>query len=115
MCAQYCEALCQNQLRFCAGSQCSVGACQAAGEIAGDCAQQCDSSSTGSDPIGCARDLCLSQVEEDITCETFGFEAEGEFVNLCLDADPACVPAPDLGCTNTCGTHGEGVGGDLVV
>ncbi len=106
VCGKFCDALCENQTRFCFDSTCGADACSAGGEVSGPCTQQCDT-------VACARELCMNQVDETMTCETFGFEADGEFINLCLDADPLCVPMPELGCTNTCGTS-DGVDGQLV-
>jgi hypothetical protein len=105
-CELFCEALCQNQARFCYESECAPGACEANGDVAAPCIEQCGDT-------GCARDLCEEQLSDALTCEDFGFQAGGVFVNLCLDADPMCVPQPELGCTNTCGSRKGGLGGDL--
>lgn len=114
VCSQFCEALCQNQARFCFASECSSDACAANGEVSGPCAQECSTATTESARVACARNLCMNQLSEDMTCESFGFEVDETFINLCLDADPVCVPKPELGCSNTCGTS-EGVGGNLVM
>lgn len=106
-CALFCEALCQNQERFCYESKCAPDACEPGGDVAAPCIEQCGDT-------GCARDLCEEQLADELGCEDFGFQAGEMFVNLCLDADPMCVPQPELGCTNTCGSRTGGLGGNLV-
>ena len=79
--------------------------CDPGGQVYDVCMGTCDGDAD------CASDLCEGQ--QDIACEAFGVEVEGKFESFCLDADPTCVVAPALGCSDVCGSA-EGVGGDFV-
>ena len=114
-CQVFCEAYCQNQERLCVESRCEPGDCDPDGDLVKECVEECD------EEADCARELCLTQV--DVECEEFGFtqpiELEDDmratsFVSLCALDDPRCVPGSNVGCSDLCGTSGDGVGGQLV-
>jgi hypothetical protein len=114
-CQAFCEAYCQNQELLCVESRCSPGDCDPGGTFEQDCVTACE------DDQECATDLCLGQI--DVECPDFGFTYPLElddgsevssFVSLCENDDPVCVPGADIGCSNLCGTTGDGVGGELV-
>jgi hypothetical protein len=105
LCTQFCEAFCQNQELLCIESECQPDDCAEGGEIFDTCTTRCADAD-------CARDLCEAQGGAE--CESFGTElASGSYESLCLNRDPSCVIAPDLGCSDVCGST-EQVGGDLV-
>jgi hypothetical protein len=108
-CREYCRALCASEANLCLDSQCEEGFC---GTDGGQLRDTCDSvCGDADDPVSCMQDLCTGEL--DRTCEEFGYEDNGEYVSGCFNEDPACVPNPDFGCSNVCGTGPHGTGADL--
>jgi hypothetical protein len=114
-CQAFCEAYCQNQERLCVESRCNPGDCDPGGDFEVDCVMACE------EDQDCAHDLCVGQM--DVECQDFGYtdtlplddgSEVATFVSLCDADDPVCVPGSDIGCSNLCGTTGDGVGGELV-
>lgn len=101
-CESFCQAMCSNQEALCLSSSCSASDCD---EDA--CAEACD------DDVQCIVRACKAQLA--MTCETFGAKdaATGVFKSFCFETDPMCVPSPDLGCSDTCGTLSNRTGGQL--
>ena len=59
------------------------------------------------------QDLCSGELKRK--CEDFGYvdDQTSEYISGCFNEDPACVPNPDYGCSNICGTGEHGTGADL--
>lgn len=103
-CIAFCEVICRGQEQFCGASECEPEECEAGGPIVQHCEEQCDDAD-------CAQDLCEGAAE--LTCESFGIEVDGKFESYCLARDPRCVVAPELGCSDVCGSSEDQVGGDF--
>jgi hypothetical protein len=107
-CREYCRALCASEANLCLDSQCETGFCGSDGGMLRDtCNQVC------SGDVSCMQDLCKGELER--TCEQFGYvdDKTSAWVSGCFNEDPACVPNPDYGCSNVCGTGPHGTGADL--
>lgn len=108
-CREYCRALCASEANLCLTSQCEEGFC---GTDGGQLRDTCDTvCGDADDDVGCMQDLCKGELKR--TCEEFGYEDQGEYISGCFNEDPACVPNPDYGCSNVCGTLQGGVGAQL--
>jgi len=108
-CREYCRALCASEANLCLNSQCEEGFC---GNDGGQLRDTCDTvCGSDDDKVGCMQDLCKGELKR--TCEEFGYEDNGEYISGCFNEDPACVPNPDFGCSNVCGTMQGGVGAQL--
>jgi hypothetical protein len=107
-CREYCKALCASEANLCLNSTCETGFC---GTDGGQLRDTCNTVCSGD--VGCMQDLCSGELKR--TCDQFGYvdDKTSAYVSGCFNEDPACVPNPDFGCSNICGTGPNGTGADL--
>ena len=112
-CKELCRAVCETEDNLCVASSCGDDDCTDDGiakenGLLKTCVAECR------DDVACVQDLCRQEVKRE--CEDFWYPdpATGTRLPGCFNSDPRCVLDPDFGCSDTCGTQQDGVGGELV-